>query len=95
MRRFELHRIEDKTGISGTGRIAEGVLFSDGRCVMRWLTQYRSMGVYDSIQDLEAIHGHGGTTKFVFIDFDRLSDPRVSGEKLGVGVVNPRGIKSE
>lgn len=68
MRRFELHRIEDKTGISGVGRIAEGVEFGDGHCVMRWLTQYRSTGFYASMAELEAIHGHGGSTEVVWLD---------------------------
>lgn len=68
MRRFELHRVEDKTGVSGTGVIAEGVVFSDGTATLRWKTQYRSTGFYASVDDLEAIHGHGGTTKIVWLD---------------------------
>lgn len=34
MRRFELHREEDVSGVSGTGVVAEGVAFSDGRVLM-------------------------------------------------------------
>lgn len=66
MRRFELHRVEDKTGVSGTGVIAEGLEFSDGHACLRWKTQYRSTTIYDSMKDVEAIHGHGGTTKIVW-----------------------------
>lgn len=42
MRTFELHRVEDETGISGTGIVAEGVIFGDGTCAMRWRTKDRS-----------------------------------------------------
>jgi hypothetical protein len=59
---FELHRLEDETGISGTGRVAEGVQFSDGSCAMRWLTPLASTAIYASIEDIDAIHGHGGKT---------------------------------
>lgn len=68
MRRFELHRVEDKTGVSGTGIIAEGVVFGDGTATLRWKTQFRSTGFYASMAELEAIHGHGGTTKTVWLD---------------------------
>ena len=59
---FSMLRREDATGVSGTGVVAHVVHFPDGRCVSRWLTELRSVGVYDSLADLEAIHGHGGST---------------------------------
>lgn len=63
MRTFVLNRLEDETGISGTGIIAEGVQFSDGKCVLSWLTEVNSVGVYDSINNIIAIHGHDGKTE--------------------------------
>ena len=36
----------------------EGVVFSDGKCVIRWLTGKRSVAVWDSFEDMMAIHGH-------------------------------------
>lgn len=36
----------------------EGVLFSDGKVVLRWLTAKRSTSVWDSLDDMLAIHGH-------------------------------------
>jgi hypothetical protein len=66
--RFHLQRVEDESGVSGTGRVAEGVMFSDGACAMRWLTAHRSTAVYASISDLIHIHGHGGKTQIVFDD---------------------------
>ncbi|HDY68568.1 MAG TPA: hypothetical protein ENH85_12355 [Candidatus Scalindua sp.] len=62
VKQFKLNRLEDATGISGEGIIAEGIQFSDGRCVLRWLTEITSIGIYDSIDDVEFIHGHDGKT---------------------------------
>lgn len=62
MKQFVLNRLEDETGISGTGIVAEGVQFSSGKCVLTWLTQYTSVAVYDSMDDLLAVHGHNGKT---------------------------------
>jgi hypothetical protein len=36
----------------------EGVVFSDGKVAVRWLTGHRSVSVWDSLDDLIAIHGH-------------------------------------
>ena len=66
--RFELIRDGDETGISGTGVVAYGVMFVDGTCVLRWLGHQRSTAVYDSIEVLKAIHGHGGQTRVGWID---------------------------
>lgn len=70
MRRFHLIRDEDTTGISGTGYVAEGVEWADGTCAMRWTTEYRSTAVYNSIGDVEVIHGHEGRTRIVWADED-------------------------
>jgi hypothetical protein len=64
-RLFHLHRTEDETGISGTGLVAEGVVFGDGTVALRWLTETSSTAVYDSLQDVVKIHGHGGRTQVV------------------------------
>jgi len=68
MRRFTLIRLEDATGISGTGVICEGVQFWDGTCVLRWRTNVRSFVFYNSIADVEHIHGHEGKTIVEWID---------------------------
>lgn len=67
-RRFVLYRAEDETGISGTGVVAQGVLFDNGRAVLSWLTEHTSVAVYDSMEHLVAIHGHGGKTIVKWID---------------------------
>jgi hypothetical protein len=67
MKLFWLNRTEDETGVSGTGRVAEGAVFSDGRVVMRWCTTTASTAFYDCIADVEEIHGHGGKTRVEFV----------------------------
>lgn len=60
---FDLVRLHDATGISGTGKVAEGCVFMDGTTVMRWLTKHGSTAVYESAREVLAIHGHGGKTE--------------------------------
>lgn len=62
MYRFVLDRLLDETGVSGTGTVAEGVVFTDGTVALRWLSGTASTAVYASIADVIAIHGHGGKT---------------------------------
>lgn len=68
IRRFHLQRAVDETGVSGTGRVAEGALFPNGWCALVWNTETRSAAFYMSIGDVRAIHGHGGKTRLEFDD---------------------------
>ena len=68
MRLFELHRDVDSSGVSGTGVVAQGVEFDSGQCAMTWLTEWNSVAVYPDIATLEAIHGHNGNTRVVFVE---------------------------
>lgn len=67
-RRFHLIRREDETGVSGTGIIVEGLEFTDGTVSLRWLTGTTSTAIYASIDDVQAIHGHGGKTTVHWLD---------------------------
>ena len=69
MRAFVLNRIEDETGISGTGIVAEGVQFSNGKCALVWIPKYKSVAIYDSIDELVAVHGHNGKTRVEWIGY--------------------------
>ena len=62
MRNFKLRRLEDESGVSGTGIIAEGTEFSHGEIALSWLTVHRSMGFYPNVKELMNIHSHGGKT---------------------------------
>lgn len=66
MRTFRLERDEDVTGVSGTGVVARGVEFDDGSCVIRWHGRDRSTVLWPDVEAAERIHGHNGTTRFVF-----------------------------
>lgn len=68
MRNFHLVRNEDVSGVSGTGIVAEGVEFSNGSCVMHWLSKLGSIAIYDKAADIEIIHGHEGRTKVVYVE---------------------------
>jgi len=68
LRRFWLYRDEDPTGIGGTGIVAEGVVFSDGRAVMRWFGAVSSITIHSSLDAIRMIHGHGGRTKILMND---------------------------
>lgn len=76
-RRFHLVRNEDESGVSGEGTVAEGVVFTDGSCVMRWLTHTSSTALYKTLADLETIHGHEGRTTVVFVDENNLNPQRL------------------
>ena len=58
---YYLFRVKDKTGISGTGRVAEVVEFSDGKCVIKFNSKISSITVHDSIDNVKKIHCHDGT----------------------------------
>jgi hypothetical protein len=55
---FSMIRGSDESGVSGTGKVLEGVLFSDGTVVVRWLTPHvaSSTAVYTNMVDFEQIH---------------------------------------
>ena len=68
VRRFHLNRHDDVTGVSGTGIVAQGVQFDNGKVALTWLTERSSVTIYDSLIDLEAVHLHHGATSLVWED---------------------------
>lgn len=71
MKRFELFREEDVSGVSGTGVVAEGVEFSDGTVALRWVaSDHRSTVLWESVRSVEVIHGHDGRTVIRWKDVD-------------------------
>jgi hypothetical protein len=69
MRRFVLRRDVDVTGVSGTGVVAEGVEFGDRAVAIRWLGEHPSLVAWANIVDAMTIHGHGGNTTLVWLDY--------------------------
>lgn len=68
MRRFQLDRAVDVSGVSGVGIVADGVAFPDGSCVVRWRGPRPSTVVWADIGNVIDVHGHGGATKIRWID---------------------------
>jgi len=79
MRTFVLIRERDVSGVSGIGRVAEGVQFTDGTVAIRWLTGKASTVIWDSLEDAMAVHGHGGDTQCVWVKSD---EPKTQEEKI-------------
>ena len=73
MRRFILFRIKDATGVSETGVVAEGTVFTDGLSVIHWLREPYAMSVYPTLNDVIAVHGHEGGTQLHFIDENEMT----------------------
>mgnify|MGYP001559845651 CR=1 FL=1 len=69
-RLFVLSREEDVSGISGTGIVADGVMF-DEFVVLCWRKRppqnIPSIVVYQNLRAVEQIHGHDGRTKIVWL----------------------------
>ena len=68
LRRWHLFRVTDKTGMSGEGVVASGVMFHDGTVAYKWRTDPSTLQFAESIADVQHIHGHGGKTKVVWED---------------------------
>lgn len=67
---FYLLRLQDVSGVSGTGIVAEGCLFSDGRVALTWTTEtaIHTMTSFASLDDVRTIHGHNGQTIIAWAD---------------------------
>lgn len=71
MRRFVLIRDRDVTGVSGTGIVAEGVVWTDGTVTVKWRGPRSSEVSWPGgVDDVEAVHGHGGATRIQWVDED-------------------------
>lgn len=71
MKRFNLIRDEDVHGNSGTGKVAEGVICSNGVVLMTWLSPFFSATVFNNIESVKHLHGHEGKTKVVIYPEDK------------------------
>ena len=81
-RYFRMYRLGDLSATHDAnqanppdGAQFEGIEFTDGRVAVRWLTEKRSVSVWDSFDDLMAIHGHpeyGSQLQWMDLDPDAL-----------------------
>lgn len=68
MRSFYLYRLEDVTGISGTGIVAQGTEFDDESAVVRWLGEIATTTLHANLASVERIHCHEGRSVIVWTD---------------------------
>jgi hypothetical protein len=69
---FELVRYQDVSGVSGTGIVAEGCVFTDGSVALRWHGKNPSTAVWPDLESILAVHGHNGATVVRWIDVSEL-----------------------
>jgi hypothetical protein len=65
---FELVRYRDLSGISGTGVVAEGCVFTDGSVALRWRGNNPATAVWPDLGSVLAVHGHYGATEVRWMD---------------------------
>ncbi|MEV6412323.1 hypothetical protein [Kribbella sp. NPDC051718] len=85
-RTFELVRYRDLSGVSGTGVVAEGCVFTDGSVALRWRGTNPATAVWPDIESVLAVHGHQGATEVRWLE----SEPEVELEHLFGGQHNVR-----
>jgi hypothetical protein len=58
IRTFTVCRINDESGVSGTGVVIEGITLATGQCVVHWLypAPRGSIAMFDSITDFATVH---------------------------------------
>ena len=83
MRRFELYRFRDPSGVSGTGVVAIGIEFppdNEGHqwVALKWLGNHPALTFWPSLYDLLEVHGHLGASDVRWLDPDPFEDPAES-----------------
>lgn len=65
-RPFIMERLVDVTGVSGTGRVMEGVIVHTGQVISTWLTETPSVTVHVNMMSAKYIYGHGVNNIFKY-----------------------------
>ena len=65
MKTFYLNRLVDVSGISGCGKVAEGVIFDSGKVVLNWIVGIESIVIYQTVEDLTKITCYNGNSEIV------------------------------
>jgi hypothetical protein len=71
MKIFRLNRLEDIHGNSGTGIVAVGVIYPNGKVAMSWRTDLATVVIADSITVIEELHGHNGRTQIEYLELSK------------------------
>lgn len=86
MRRGELYRFRDPSGVSGTGVVALLVEFppdDEGRqwVVLKWLGKCPSVNFYSNVADLLEVHGHLGASDIRWLDPDPFEPANLASDR--------------
>ncbi len=68
VRPFYLFRHSDVNGMSGTGVVAVGVVWPNGKAHMQWVSFKSSFEIHENVENLIEIHGHNGATELIYGD---------------------------
>lgn len=93
-RTFELVRYRDLSGVSGTGVVAEGCVFTDGSVALRWRGNNPATAVWPDVESVLAVHGHQGATEVRWLE-DAESEPADAWSERGEGWVEPVATRGE
>lgn len=95
---FVLQRDADISGVSGEGIVADGVEFPDGCVALRWRGGHPTSVVFHDrgMESVEAIHGHGGNTRIVYVteDIGERAAEVAEAEARGWNLAVEAGIKA-
>ncbi len=90
-RRFYIKRINDESGVSGTGRVLDGVLWHNGYTTIMWKTDLDPMkkdmwstSLYSSFEAFKKIHIEPhptNETEIVWLDELETEDPKPKNKK--------------
>ncbi|WP_143662383.1 hypothetical protein [Streptomyces sp. Amel2xC10] len=90
---FVLRRDRDLSGVSGTGIVADGVLFPDGQAAIHWRGKWALTTPHpDGIASIIDIHDHGGRGDLHIIWADEFEAAR---RELMVGIVDAFDVPPE
>lgn len=68
-RLFSMHRAQDESGTSGTGRVLDGVLWGDGTVGVRWRSEAPAASSFASWTDFHRVHACSHPTNGTRFDF--------------------------
>lgn len=80
---FYLFRHSDVNGLSGTGIVAVGSVYPNGKAHMQWVSFKSSFEMHESVESLIDIHGHGGMTELIYGDPPCDNDKQPAKKKAG------------
>lgn len=64
LRRFEVIRNKKNGSKYETGKLIEGIQFSDGSVVVHWLSDISSISIFENFDTFDKIHGDQGHPEY-------------------------------